>query len=82
MRVTAALLFTTTSRNPGSWCVKPLWSCRHTVDVISRFSEAIFCRQDRWLQMESHLACWLNMESMTWTKASYEEKKPWRPVSR
>ena len=38
MRVTVALLFTTTSRKPGSWCVKPLWSCRQTVEVISRFT--------------------------------------------
>ena len=82
MRVTAELLFTTTSRNPGSWWVKPLWSCRHTVEVTSRLSEAISSRHDRWLQMESHFACWLNIESMMWTNASYDEKNPCRPVRR
>ena len=70
MRVTAALLFTTTSRKPGSWWVNPLWSCRQTVEVMSRFSDAIFARHGRWLQMVSHLACWLNIESMTWANAS------------
>ena len=70
MRVTSALLFTTTSRKPGSWCVKPLWSWRQTVDVINRFNEEMFSRHGRWLQIESHLACWLNMESITCTNDS------------
>ena len=25
--------------SPGSWCVNPLWSCRQTVEVMSRFSD-------------------------------------------
>ena len=70
MRQTSGLLLSTTSRKPGSWCVKPLWSCRQTVEVMSRLSEEIGRRQGSSLQMASHLACWLNIESMTWTKAS------------
>jgi hypothetical protein len=34
--VTSALLLRTSSRNPGSWRVKPSWSCRRTVEVIGR----------------------------------------------
>ena len=67
---TSGLLFATTSRKPGSWCVKPLWSCRQTRDVISRLSDATSARQGSSLQFSSHLACWLNIESMTWTNAS------------
>ena len=51
--------------NPGSWCVKPLWSWRHTVDVMSRLSDDTGARQDSSREMVSHLACWLNIESMT-----------------
>src|SRR5262249_60015151 len=58
MRVTAALLFSTTSRNPGSWCVKPLWSWRQTVEVIRRFKDAIFCRHERWLQIICNHLSW------------------------
>ena len=39
MRVTSALLFATRSRKPGSWWLKPLWSCRQTVDVSMMFSD-------------------------------------------
>ena len=46
MRVTSALLFTTMSRKPGSWCVNPLWSCRQTVEVMSRFSDGTFARHE------------------------------------
>ena len=70
MRVTVGLLLTTTSRKPGSWWVKPLWSWRQTVEVISRLSEETGARHGISSQMSSHLACWLNIESMTWTKAS------------
>ena len=35
------------------------------------FCEATGARQGTWfLLMSSHLACWLNIESMTWAKAS------------
>ena len=37
----------------------------HTVLVMSKFSDATFARHERRLQMVSHLACWLNIESMT-----------------
>ena len=47
------------------------------------FSEATGARHRTWfLLMSSHLACWLNMESMTCAKASYVWNSPWRPVSR
>ena len=29
--------------------------------------------------LEPRLACWLYMESMPWTEAWDDEKKPWRP---
>ena len=32
-RTTSAFLLTTRSMKPGSWCVKPLWSWRHTCEV-------------------------------------------------
>ena len=70
MRVTAGLLVTTTSRKPGSWCVKPLWSWRQTVEVISRFSEDTGARHGICVAVASHFACWLNMESITCAKAS------------
>jgi hypothetical protein len=60
----------TTSMKPGSWCVKPLWSCRQTVDVISRFNDETGARQGRSRQIASHFACWLNIESITCAKAS------------
>jgi hypothetical protein len=62
--------------------VKPLWSWRQTVDVTRRFSDAISLRHESSSQMASHFACWLNIESMTWTNASYEAKKPCLPVRR
>ena len=35
------------------------------------FSDETDARHGTWfLQMSSHLACWLNIESMTWAKAS------------
>ena len=39
MRATFGLLLVTTSRKPGSWWLKPLWSWRQTVEVTSRLSE-------------------------------------------
>ena len=70
MRTTSGLLLATTSRKPGSWWVNPLWSCRQTVEVISRFSDETFARHGSSLHFSSHLACWLNIESMTWANAS------------
>ena len=71
MRATSGLLLVTTSRKPGSWWVKPLWSCRQTSEVISRLREEMGARQwSSCFDFSSHLACWLNIESMTWTKAS------------
>ena len=64
------LLLTTTLIKPGSWWVKPLWSWRQTKAVISRLSEATLARQGSSLHFSSHLACWLNIESMTWMNGS------------
>jgi hypothetical protein len=49
---------------------------------MSRLSEAMSARQGSSLLFSSHFAWWLNIESMTWTNASYVEKKPCRPVNR
>ena len=71
MRTTDGPLLVTRSMKPGSWCEKPLWSCRQTVDESRMFSEATGARHGTWfLLMSSHFACWLNIESMTWAKAS------------
>ena len=70
MRTTLGLLLATTSRKPGSWWVKPLWSCRQTSAVISRLSDDTFARQGSSLHFSSHLACWLNIESITWMNGS------------
>ena len=48
MRVTVGLLLVTTSMKPGSWCVKPLWSWRQTVEDSRIFSEATGARQGTW----------------------------------
>ena len=50
--------------------MKPLWSWRQTVEVISRLSEETGARQESSSAMVSHFACWLNIESITCTKAS------------
>ena len=57
--------------NPGSWCENPLWSWRQTVEDSRMFSDAIAARHGTWfLEMSSHFACWLTIESMTWANAS------------
>ena len=70
MRTTLGLLFATTSRKPGSWCVNPLWSCRQTRPLTRMLSEETFIRHGSSLHFSSHLACWLTIESMTWTNDS------------
>jgi hypothetical protein len=70
MRTTLAFLFATWSMKPGSWWLKPLWSWRQTCDVSRMFSEAIGRRQAIWPETFSHFACWLNIESTMWMKAS------------
>ena len=37
---------------------------------VDRLSDAIACRHERWFEISSHLACWLNIESMTCTNDS------------
>jgi hypothetical protein len=41
--------------------VKPLWSWRQTVEVISRLIDEMRARQGMSSQIASHLACWLYM---------------------
>ena len=66
----SAFLLTTWSMKPGSWWVKPLWSCRQTCEASRKLSEAIGRRQGMCRVTFSHLACWLNIESMMWMNAS------------
>ena len=70
MRMTSAFLFATWSRKPGSWCEKPLWSCRQTCDDSRMLSEAIGLRHGICRVVFSHFACWLNIESTMWMNAS------------
>src|SRR4029434_10388015 len=44
-RMISAFLLTTWSMKPGSWCVKPLWSCRQTWEERRMLREAIGRRQ-------------------------------------
>jgi hypothetical protein len=45
--------------------VKPLWSCRQTVEVMSKFKEEIGLRHASLRLISNHLQCWLNIESIT-----------------
>src|SRR4029434_3921877 len=40
-RMISAFLLATWSMKPGSWCEKPLWSCRQTCELSRQLSDAI-----------------------------------------
>ncbi len=69
-RTISARLFTTWSRKPGSWCEKPLWSCRQTCEESRYVNDATGRRHSTFELDSSHFAYWLNIESTTWMNAS------------
>src|SRR5690348_10839437 len=80
MRDTVPFLLRTVSISPGPWWLNPLWSFRQHVEVRSTFSDETGARHVRSRAASSHLECCTVIDADTMANASYEAKRPWRPV--